>query len=269
MGCTDAGSALDCLRGRPISALLTPAPVEGGQPKLPGGTLYQGGTPNWTFAATIDGDVLPDQPRSVFASGNFAKVPYLIGSNTDEGTIFHVGEPPVTTEAEYLAALLRRFGGDAAAVAARYPIGNFPSPQEALMRVSGDTTLVCGTYDTARRASDAGAAVHLYNFDRPIPISALSSFNLRATHGAEIAYIFGTAPSDLPQEDMALGLTMQGYWARHAATGEPNGGGAPAWPAFQRNADQRLNFNLEPMVLTDFRRDLCDFWATTYDAQFP
>jgi para-nitrobenzyl esterase len=212
--------------------------------------------------------VLPDQPRSLIASDNFAKVPYLIGSNTDEGTIFHFGEPPVTSEAEYTAALQRRFGDDAVAIAARYPVSDFPSPQEALMRVTGDTSLVCATYDTARRVAAAGVPVHLYNFDRPIPISALAALNLRATHGAEIAYVFGTAPPDLPAEDVALGLMMQGYWARHATTGDLNGGGAPAWPLWQRDADVRLNINLEPTLVTNFRRDLCDFWGTIYDAQF-
>lgn len=103
VGCTASGG-LDCLRAVPVSTLLTPSPVEGGQPKLPGGLPYQGGTPTWTFAAIVDGDVLPDQPRSIVESGDFAKVPYIIGSNTDEGTIFHVGELAVIMEAEYLAA---------------------------------------------------------------------------------------------------------------------------------------------------------------------
>jgi para-nitrobenzyl esterase len=268
MGCTDAVGALDCLRALPVSSLLTPPPVEGGQPKLPGGEPYQGGRQVWTFAPTIDGDVLPDQPRSLIMSGSFAKVPYIVGSNTDEGTIFHVSQPPLKSEAEYLAALERRFGDDAAAIAARYPVSEFPSPQEALMRVTGDTSLVCVTHDTARRVSDAGVPVYFYNFDRPIPLTALAALNLRATHGAEIAYIFGTAPSDFPPADAALGLMMQSYWGRHAASGDPNGGSAPAWPPFRRDADQRLNFTLHPAVIQDFRRDVCDFWAVRYDAQF-
>ena len=268
MGCTDAGDMLGCLRALPVTTLLTPAPLDGGDPKLPGGEPYQGGTERWMFGVTIDGDVLSTQPRALADAGDFAKVPYLIGSNTDEGTIFHVGQPRVTTEEEYVAALRRRFGDDGAAIAARYPVSDFPSPQEALMRVTGDTTLVCGTYDTARRVAAAGAPVYLYNFDRPIPISALAAFNLRATHGAEIAYVFGTAPPDLPAPDVDLGRTMQGYWARHAATGDPNGGGAPSWPAWRRDADVRLNFNLDPTLFTDFRRAYCDFWAARYDNQF-
>jgi para-nitrobenzyl esterase len=268
LGCTDPGQELACLRSQPISALLAEAPVDGGMPKAPGGKQFQGGTPQWTFSVTIDGDVLRAQPKDVVTSGDYAKVPYILGSNTDEGTIFFVGEPIVKTEAEYLAALERRYGTDGAAVAARYPVADFPSAQEALMRVFGDAQLVCATFDTASRHAAAGVPVHVYNFDRPIPISALAGLNLRATHGAEIAYIFGTAPSDLPQDDVALGLTMQGFWARHATTGEPNGAGAPSWPALQSDANVRLNFNLAPSVLTDFRREYCDFWQVRYDREF-
>ena len=269
MGCTDGSGVLDCLRALPIASVLTESPVDGGEPKLPGGKPYQGGTPAWTFGVTVDGDVLPDQPRNLINAGNFAKLPYLVGTNTDEGTIFHIGEPTVKTEDEYIAALKRRYGDvDGAAIAARYPVSDYPSPQEALMRVTGDSSLVCGTYDSARRIAAGGVPVYVYNFDRPIPISALQAFNLRATHGAEIAYIFGTAPADLPADDVALGLTMQGYWARHALAGNPNGGGAPEWPAWQRDADVRLNFNLPPTPIQNFRRDYCDFWAMRYDAAF-
>ena len=61
---------------------------------------------------------------------------------------------------------------------------------------------------------------------------------------------------------------MQGYWARHAIAGDPNGGTASQWPSWQRNSDVRLNFNLPPTLIRDFRRDYCDFWATRYDAAF-
>lgn len=268
VGCTDAGGALDCLRALPVATLLKPSPLEGGDPLLPGGKPYQGGTLSWTFAATIDGDVLPDQPRSLITSGNFAKVPYLIGSNTDEGTLFHVAEPIVNTEMEYLAALQRHFGADGAAIAARYPVSAFPSPQDALMRITSDDLLVCPTLDTATRVAAAGGSVHYYNFDRPPPSPIIQSLKLGATHAAEIAYVFGTTPQDFPPEDLALGLLMQGYWARHALLGDPNGGGAQNWPAWQRDNDARLNFNLQSSIIRDFRRDYCEFWAPIHDARF-
>jgi para-nitrobenzyl esterase len=269
VGCSDPATQLSCLRAAPVTTLMVgDAPVIGGDPKLPGGKTYAGGERAWSFTVTVDGDVIPKQPRALFDAGDFAKVPYIVGSTTDEGTLLHFGEPPVANESEYTAALGRRFGARGVEVAMHYPVSKFASPQAALMRVTGDANVVCGTHDTARRVAAAGGSVFFYNFDRPVPIPALASLNLGAAHGAENAYIFGTWPMDFPQEDVAVGLTMQGYWARLARSGNPNGEGALTWPAWKRDADVRVNFDLEPNLVTDFRRDLCDFWATWYDAQF-
>jgi para-nitrobenzyl esterase len=139
MGCGDAADVAACLRSVSVSDLLTEAPVDGAQEELPGGDLYEGGTPRWDFGPIVDGSVLPEQPRALFAAGNVADVPYLLGSNSDEGTLFHVLQIPVSTDEEYLAALERRFGAPLAAqVAAEYPSSAYDSPQAALERVTGD-----------------------------------------------------------------------------------------------------------------------------------
>src|SRR4029077_12341309 len=112
----------------------------------------------------VDGGVLPDQPRPLFDTRHYARVPYLLGSKKDEGTLFFLGVPPVTTEAEYLAALQERYGPLADQVAAVYPASDFAPPQDALVRASVNSILVCSTYDTARRAAAGGARTYLYNF---------------------------------------------------------------------------------------------------------
>lgn len=268
LGCDAADDVLACLRGASVEDLLVPAPVDGAQPGLPGGDLYQGGAARWRFDVIVDGDLLRKQPRASFDAGETMHVPYLVGSNTDEGTVFHLSTVPVTTEAEYLAALDRRYGEDAASVAAAYPVDAFDSPQAALMRVSGDGPLVCPTTDTARRAAAAGLDVFLYNFDQAIPIPGLESLMLGAAHGAELAYVFDTVPDMLPDEDRALVPVMQGYWVRHAASGDPNGQGATAWPKLGGDSVQRLNLTLEQTVLTDFRGEECAMWETLYQAEF-
>lgn len=270
MGCGDATDVAACLRAIPVANLLMEAPVDGAQDGLPGGGLYAGGTPRWRFAPIVDGVVLPDQPRQLFDNGDLAQVPYILGTNTDEGTLFHVLQQPVANEQEYLAALERGFGEMLAAqIAAEYPPGAFDSAQDALERVTGDGSLVCTTRDTAKRASAAGLEVFMYNFDRPIPISALESLNLRATHGAEIAYVFGSVgPELVGEDDLTLSATMRRYWGRFASNGDPNGGDDPAWPIFTSNGDVRLNFSVPITTVEDFRSDLCAFWESVYDQQF-
>ena len=58
-------------------------------------------------------------------------------------------------------------------IAAVYPASTFATPQDALERVVGDSGLVCGTYDTARRAAAGGRRTYLYNFARVLPIPIL------------------------------------------------------------------------------------------------
>ena len=219
------------------------------------------------FGPVVDGGVLPDQPRTLFDSGQFAKVPYLLGSNSDEGTLFFIGVPPVTTEAEYQAALQTRYGSLASQVEALYPAASFASPQAALVRAYGDEVLVCSTYDTARRASAGGARTYLYNFSRVIPIPILQALGLGAFHGAEIAYVFGSVTPPTA-DDATLAQTMRGYWSRFAEHGNPNGHGAVRWPRYRRASDQRLDLDVQPTVLTGFRRHECDFWWSVYDSQF-
>lgn len=244
VGCDGAADVLDCLRALPVSVLL--ANSSG-------------------FPPIVDGGFLPDQPRTLFDRGAIAPVPYLLGSNSDEGTLFLLATPPVTTEAEYLAALAARYGERADAIAALYPAGDFATPNDALARVVGDSGLVCGTYDSARRAAAAGSSVYLYNFDWPVLADVLPF--LGATHGAEIAFVFGsvTAPS---AEDSAVAESMQGYWSRFARSGDPNGEGALAWPPYDDASDQRINFAAENSIVAGFRRAQCELWWSFYDQDF-
>ena len=208
VGCGGVADELGCLRQLPASTLLA----------------HQDG-----LGPVVDGGFLPDQPRTLFDTGHYARVPYLLGSNKDEGTLFFLGVPPVTTEAEYLAALQARYGPLADEVAAVYPASDFATPQDALVRAFGDSILVCSTYDTARRAAAGGARTYLYNFAREIPIPVLQAVGLHAFHGSEIVYVFGSITPPTP-DDAALGATMRDYWTRFARSGSPNLHGIFTWP---------------------------------------
>jgi para-nitrobenzyl esterase len=248
VGCAASADVLPCLRQVPVATLLNAGAS--------------------SFNPIVDGGFLPDQPRALFAAGSFSRVPYILGSNSDEGTLFFIGVRPVTTQDEYLAALRDQFGDLADQVADVYPADSFASPQAALVRAFGDAILVCPTYDSARRAAAGGADVYLYNFARPIPLPQLAGLHLGATHGAEIAYVFGSV--DPPTEiDRQIAAAMQGYWTRLAASGDPNGGDAVVWPRYADASDERLNLDAEISAVSGFRRTECEFWWGVYDQEFP
>jgi para-nitrobenzyl esterase len=247
LGCGDAADPLACLRQVPVSVLLE----------------NSGGFGD--FGPIVDGGFIPDQPRALYDNGDYAKVPYILGSNSDEGTLFLLTAPPIQTEEEYLATLEAQWGDRAGEVAQLYPASDYDNPNDAYARVVGDSRLVCGTYDTARRAAAGGADVYLYNFAWPV-LTNIIPF-LRATHGAEIAFVFGSGQASTP-EDAAVSMSMRGYWTRFAHTGDPNGDGALQWPRYEDATDLRLNFSAENSILSGFRRQQCELWWSFYAAAF-
>jgi carboxylesterase type B len=134
--------------------------------------------------------------------------------------------------------------------------------------VIGDSNLVCGTHDTARRAAQAGLPVFMYNFDVPWAIDPTA---LLASHASEISHVFGDPVDPTPASD-AVSNAMNAYWAHFALAGAPNGPGAPAtWPAFAPGAndnDERLQLDSGWEILDDFRKTECEFWRQQYDQAF-
>ena len=260
LGCTGAGS-LNCLRGKAAADIMASPDVASTDP-----------TVALPFAPDIDDWVMPAQPRQIYDDGNAAKIPYLLGSNTDEGTLFLPATKPATLD-DYMAALTRMFGATVAGqVAALYTMDKFMNAMPnaataALARVIGDSRLVCTTFDTAERQAHAGAPVFMYNFDIPVPTAIAPG--LGATHGSELTFVFATSPllaTDPAQQ--AASAAIQRYWTNFAKTGNPNGAPDPNWPALTEATNVRMNLSTTPAVVNDFRAQECAFWRAGYAMQF-
>lgn len=260
VGCDEEqaeGDVAACLRGLSTEEIM----LQAQQPEPSEGDTFS--ESDWSFGPVLDGEdgYIPEQPRQRFERGDMAEVPYLLGSNNDEGTVF-VFNLQVTNQDEYDAALEQRFPGLADEVLAEYPASDFDGDHlAALASAAGDSGLICGTTDTARLAAEAGLPVYMYNFDVPW---AVAPELLGATHSAEMSHVFGN-PLDPDETSRIVGEAMNTYWASFAATGDPNFEGAPAtWPVFEPGGDggeQRLQLDGDFEVIEDFREDRCAFWA--------
>jgi para-nitrobenzyl esterase len=268
LGCTDASTELSCLRSKAPTDLLD---AFSGSTMLPGGLFFQG---NYTGAA--DGGAVAgsqtwnpvvdmvDIPAPV-GTGGLAKVPLLLGTNANEGAIFTAPAPfkgtPVTSDADYQAAVTRTFTTKATQILAQYPSAMFPSPNDALNTLATDAFFTCPARRLARTAAGAGSTVYLYIFahapEKP------TEPNLGAYHSAELSYVFGidTGLATTQADEKPLVTQMQGYWTAFANKGDPNGSGAPMWPAYTAAGDQDMTLNLPTsMVESAHDKANCDFW---------
>src|SRR5215469_11878605 len=127
---------------------------------------------------------------------------------------------------------------EAAAIAAKYPLTNYPSPSIALAAVGTDAILACPALSIDKSLSRF-VPTFAYEFnDENAPEVYLPpvSFPYGAAHASEIQYLMDLPTAAFPQALSApqqqLAATMKGYWTNFAKRGFPSSPGAPFWPLF-------------------------------------
>ena len=207
----------------------------------------------------IDGYVLPRPTAEIFADGKHNDVPVMLGSNSDEGTLF-LRQLPIRRPEGYQLVVRALFGQDAQRILAIFPVGPDGDVKQALARLITASAFVATTRRTARRLESQKSPVWLYHFTRVSPGAEQKSIG--ATHGIEIFYVFKTLPRGnwTDEADIAVSNAMHAAWLRFARSGNPNGKGLPNWPAYTAEADTHLEFGDEPKTGRHLWRDECDLF---------
>lgn len=256
VGCTDPTTAAGCLRAVPTTELIRAT----------------GTGPASLWAPNTGTRVLPRPPSTAWAEGRVNAVPTLIGSTHDEYRYFTalyvdlLGDGPLTPDS-YAALIRLQHGNRAAAVLDRYPASAYPSPNLAYSAVGTDQRFACPARADSRLYANR-APVYAYEFHDaqappfiPAPHTPQGAF-----HASELAYLFPTdALAPLTPAQRRLSATMTAYWARFAATSDPNAPGSPTWPRHTAARD-RIQVLAPDRVgpTTGFAADhQCPFWQPT------
>ena len=229
----------------------------------------------------VDGCFFPKPPLELLAAGEQARVPLMVGWNSEEMNYAALlgAQPP--TPANYAAVVQALYGERAAEVLKLYPGETAEQVEQSATELAGDRFLVYSTWRWADAHRQAGCPVYRYYYAHPRPpmvpdlagaVAGLAGGVIRdadaaaqsmvmppakgAVHSADIEYAMGNLDTNLvyawTEEDEQVSALMQGYYANFVKTGDPNGPGLPYWPRLDEGAaPQYMVWDVNPQVMVE------------------
>lgn len=208
----------------------------------------------------VDGWVLPDEIRNLFAQGKQNDVPVIVGSNANEMTTLTTPAVVPKTMEDYRKRVESQYGEMTKEFDALYPAKSEADIAAAYLGSLRDITFTLPMRTWARMTATGRAKAYLYFFSH-VPPNPNSKY-LGAYHAAEIAYVFNNlnrANQLLQEADFKLADMMSSYWVNFAMTGDPNGKGLPAWTQYNRDAEAYLDFGDAVQLRNHLLKEQLDF----------
>lgn len=217
-----------------------------------------------------DNITILENKGAAWATGNVAKVPILIGSTADEGsmsrrdedvgdffnTVF-AGEPEA---AEAFEAL---YSPDSPATAGR------SNNTEILAQIETDFLYRCTSGFVANATSNIlDVPVWQYTFDAQVPSNTIEEMPwLGVYHSSEIMFVFGTLQENASEIDRKLSQSMQKQWAdfvKHPSRG-------PGWEQWPKMAVLGINDTDATTTVVEVSQmdAVCAEWDLVYCIMVP
>lgn len=269
-GCSGAQDTLECLRELDYTSFLNAAG------SVPGILSYH--SVALSYLPRPDGKVLTQSPDKIVTSGKYASVPFIVGDQEDEGTVFSLYQHNLTTTEHIVDYLERIFFYGASRkqlqdLVATYPdvkttgspfrtgvLNNWYPQYKRMAAILGDLTFTLTRrifLDLAHQAKpDVPTWSYLSSYDYGTPI--LGTF-----HGSDILQVFyGILPNYASK-------SIHSYYLSFVYDQDPNSRATKYmdWPRWSQNQSLMNFFNNRGALLPDtFRQKTSDFLASNLKA---
>jgi acetylcholinesterase len=205
-----SGSTVECLRNVPATEIK--AYIE--QNAL-------------SFNYAFDNVTAVSDPTYRRQNGLIAKIPILIGSNSQEGRIFEIGQNSQEATRAFVDTLTGGVAAYGNMIEAAFPLNSpgISTYYDQVSQIFTEYVFQCTAAKVANDSATAGIPTWRYYFNASFP-NTQAFGDLGVYHASEIPIVFGTYPrTNVTTQEYALSTAMMGIWGRFAKN--PKAG--PGW----------------------------------------
>lgn len=226
------------------------------------GVARHGNEEGPSFGPIVDAWVIPRWPVEIFAAGQEAPIPMMIGTTTREfswtGSLTEARKTIQEFSGNHGSQALTLYGLAGEAEGTSDPFYGSGADQWV-----ADIAFRCPVLNQAALHQAAHQSTYEYEFDHAIPGQEAQG----AIHSADLPYVFGYYPKTgniggkFEDADFKLADMMETYWTNFAKKGNPNGGALSNWPEFAASQSY-IQFMQDGSVKTAaaLRKPYCDLY---------
>lgn len=231
---------LECLQSASISALARAQDL----------AYYNFTGPYNLFHPVVDGALVKDYPTNLIASGEFSRVPLMVGATSNEtflgGAQYNDSIGPALMH--FYPSLK---ASSVPSIEALYPVNQFQSMDQRFTDATGDSTFRCGRTILGSAWAAHGLPSYTYRYNQPVggigaTITWHSAENWLMFNGTSTGINGTTVFTAQNAVEKALSSEMIAYWLSFVRSGNsPNTfklPRSPAWPAYQVSSPRRVVF---------------------------
>jgi para-nitrobenzyl esterase len=200
---------------------------------------------DYRLPSAIDGYVMKDHPSDIFKEGLMENRPMMLGTNTDEGTMFAWGADKMSIEdfEKRIQENYKEFGDEMIGI---YAVNEKAEVYNAVCQSINDSWFAQPTRWMARQSARVNPDTYLYHFARKS--SAWPYWG--ASHAAELEYVFASRDAaNHTQAYLYLSDAMVSYWTQFAKSGDPNTAELTPWPKYDEASD--VNILLDSVITVE------------------